>query len=70
MTWSGNLYSPTKASSTSASTTPLVVKKLAIGCQKAPKKSIRRWMRTSGRAGSRQTRVAMIGSTISEAMAR
>jgi len=48
----------------------LVLKKLAIGCQNAPKKSIRRWMRTSGCSGSRHSSVVMIGRIIKAAMAR
>ena len=50
--------------------TPLLRKKLANGCQNAPRKSIRRCTDSSGVAGSRLSTVASSGSAISAAMPR
>ena len=50
--------------------TPLLRKKLANGCQNAPRKSIRRCTVSSCAAGSRLSRVASSGNAISTAMPR
>ncbi|KAG1241519.1 hypothetical protein G6F65_023456 [Rhizopus arrhizus] len=70
MTWAGNLNSPTKASSTSASATPLRLKKLVMGWTNASATSMRRCTVVAGRSGSAHSSVVTIGSSISAAMAR